>query len=186
MHIKPDLPCENQITVSEQTTITRKGHQGVNRLTRPCQDRWKKHRTKYGYDLAGNRTSEQIDTGISQSGYNDMNELTNRNSSGGPMQFAGSLDKQGTVTVAGTAALMNHLTTNFVGYTSVTNGTNVVPITATDYGNHGRTNNYQLVVTNNGVAEAISYDLNGNETSVVTATATNTYQWDAKNRLVPS
>jgi len=138
----------------------------------------------YGYDLAGNRTSEQIDTGISQSGYNDMNELTNRSSGNGPIQFAGSLDKQGTVTVAGTAAAMNHLTTNFVGYTSVTNGTNVVPIIATDYGNHSRTNNYQLVVTNNGVAETISYDLNGNETNVVTATSTNTYQWDAVNRLV--
>jgi hypothetical protein len=50
MHIKPDLPCENQITVSEQTTTSHKGHQGVNRLTRSCQGRWKKHRTKYKYD----------------------------------------------------------------------------------------------------------------------------------------
>jgi RHS repeat-associated protein len=39
-------------------------------------------------------------------------------------------------------------------------------------------------VTNNGVAEAIAFDLNGNETSVVTATSTNSYQWDAANRLV--
>jgi RHS repeat-associated protein len=57
MHIKPDLPCENQITVSEQTTTSHKGHQGVNRLTRPCQGRWKQYRTKYAYDTVGNRTN---------------------------------------------------------------------------------------------------------------------------------
>jgi RHS repeat-associated protein len=56
MHIKPDLPCGNQITVSEQTTTTRKGHQGVNRLTRSCQGRWKKHRTKYQYDYENRLT----------------------------------------------------------------------------------------------------------------------------------
>ena len=144
----------------------------------------------YGYDLAANRTSEQIGTGtigpvaISQSLYNNDNQPTNRASSSGPMQFAGALDKQGTVTVAGNPATINHFTTNFVGYTSVTNGTNVIPIIATDYNNNSRTNNYQLVVTNNGVAETISYDLDGNETSVVTATSTNIYQWDAANRLV--
>jgi RHS repeat-associated protein len=39
-------------------------------------------------------------------------------------------------------------------------------------------------VTNNGVAKTITYDLNGNETNVVTATSTNSYQFDAVNRLV--
>jgi RHS repeat-associated protein len=65
-------------------------------------------------------------------------------------------------------------------------GTNTVPVVATDYSsNHNtQTNTYQLVVTNNGVGETIAYDLNGNQTSVVTATSTNTYQWDAANRLV--
>src|SRR5208282_116309 len=144
----------------------------------------------YSYDLAGNRTSEQVGTttnapvAVSQYSYNDVNQITNRSTSGGPMMFAGSLSRQGTVTIAGTAATMNHFKTNFGGYTSVTNGTNVVPIVATDYGSHSRTNNYQLVVTNNGVAEMITFDVNGNETSVVTATSTNAYQWDAANRLV--
>lgn len=100
------------------------------------------------------------------------------------MEFAGSLDKQATVTVGGNSATVNHTTTNFVGYASVTNGTNVVPIVATDYNNNARTNKYQLVVTNNGVAKTITFDLNGNETNVVTATSTNTYQWDAANRLM--
>jgi RHS repeat-associated protein len=138
----------------------------------------------YGYDLAGNRTSEQIDTGMSQASYNNVNQLTSRTSGGGSMEFAGALDKQGTVSVGGNSATVNHATTNFVGYTSVTSGTNVVPIVATDYNNHARTNKYQLVVTNNGVAKTITYDLNGNETNVVTATLTNSYQFDAANRLV--
>ena len=218
MHIKPDLPCENQNIVSKQTTTSHKSHQGVYRLTRACRSRWKKHRTKYaydagnqllsavlnstgtgatalkqyayGYDLAGNRTGEQIGTGtngpvaVSQSGYNIVNQLTNRATGSGPMLFAGSLNEQAIVTVGGNSATVNHTTTNFMAYVNVTNGTSTNTIIATDYSNNSRTNKYQLVVTNNGVAQTISYDLNGNETSVVTATSTNNYQWDALNRLV--
>ena len=146
----------------------------------------------YGYDLAGNRTSEQIGTttnapaAVSQSSYNNVNQLTNRSTSGGTIQFAGTLSKQATVTVAGNPATVNHQTTNFVGYANVGLGTNTVQIIATDYtaNQNSRTNNYQLVVTNNGVAEKITFDPNGNETNVVTATSTNSYQWDAANRLV--
>ena len=43
--------------------------------------------------------------------------------------------------------------------------------------------NYQLVVTNNGVARTLTYDLNGNLTTNATSTATNTFEWDAENRL---
>jgi RHS repeat-associated protein len=60
----------------------------------------------------------------------------------------------------------------------------VVPVIATDFSGNSKTNKYQLVVTNNGVAKTITYDLNGNETSVITPTSTNTYQWDAANRMV--
>ena len=144
----------------------------------------------YGYDLSGNRTSEQIGTtaanpvGISQSSYNNLNQMTSRGTNSGPVQFAGTLSKQGTVTVAGNAATMNHQTTNFSAYVNVNLGPNTVQIIATDYGNHSQVNNYLLMVTNNGMAKTIRYDLNGNETNVVTATSTNNYQWDAANRLV--
>ncbi len=146
----------------------------------------------YGYDLTGNRTSEQIGmttnapVAISQSSYNTVNEVTSRSTSGGLMQFAGYLNKQAAVTIAGNAAVVNHQATNFVGYANVGLGTNTVPVVATDYSVNlnSQTNTYQLVVTNNGVGETITYDLNGNQTSVVTATSTNTYQWDAANRLV--
>ncbi len=100
------------------------------------------------------------------------------------MQFAGNLSKQATVTVAGVAATVSHQATNFTAYTGVSSGTNTVPITARDYDGNSATNTYQVVVTNNGVAETISYDANGNTTNVVTATSTNSYQWDAANRLV--
>jgi RHS repeat-associated protein len=146
----------------------------------------------YGYDLAGNRTSEQIQSSagaspaISSSSFNNANQLTSRSTSGGAVQFAGYLSKQGTVTVAGNPATVNHQTTNFVGYANVGLGTNIVQIIATDYtaNKNSRTNYYQLVVTNNGVAETLTFDFNGNETSVVTATSTNTYTWDAANRMV--
>jgi RHS repeat-associated protein len=144
----------------------------------------------YGYDLAGNRTSEQIGSGtngpvaVSQSSYNNVNQITNRVGGSGAMQFAGRVSKQATVTVGGNAATVNHATTNFTGYANVGLGTNVVPVIAADYSGNSATNKYQLVVTNNGVAKTISYDLNGNETSVVTATSTNSYQWDAANRMV--
>ena len=90
------------------------------------------------------------------------------------------------MTVAGSPATVNHQTTNFVGYANVGLGTNTVPVVATDYSvnQNSRTNTYQLVVTNNGQSEIISYDLNGNQTSVVTSTGTNFYGWDAGNRLV--
>src|SRR6185312_3959603 len=116
--------------------------------------------------LNGNRTGEQIGTitnapvAVSQSSYNNLNQVTNRATSSGQLQFAGSLSKQGNVTVAGNAATMNHLTTNFVGTASVSSGSNVVQLIATDYGNHSRTNNYGIIVTNNGVAETIQYDAN--------------------------
>jgi len=144
----------------------------------------------YGYDTAGNRTTEQISSGnagpvgMSQSSYNANNQLTSRAGATGSMLFAGSISKQAMVTVAGKSATINHQTTNFTGYSSVTNGTNTIPIVANDYNGNSATNKYQVVVTNNGVAKTIAFDLNGNETSVVTATSTNSYQWDAANRLV--
>ena len=43
--------------------------------------------------------------------------------------------------------------------------------------------NYQLIVTNNSVAKTLMYDLNGNLTNAMTSMATNTFEWDAADRL---
>lgn len=144
----------------------------------------------YAYDSGGNRTSEQIGTGesgpvaISQSGYNANNQLTGRTGGSGQMLFSGSLSKEATVTVAGNTAAIDHATTNFTAYVNVTSGTNVIPVIATDYSGNSTTNNYQVVVTDNDVSKTLAFDLNGNQTSVITPTGTITYQWDAANRLV--
>ena len=142
----------------------------------------------YGYDKSGNRTREQIysggaSTSVTSASHNTANQLTDV-AAGGSTRFKGSLNELGTVTVAGSAATVDSRTTNFVGYASTTSGTNTVPVVATDYSNNSRTNNYQIVVTNNGVAKTLTYDQNGNLSSVVTATSTNTYEWDAADRLV--
>jgi RHS repeat-associated protein len=144
----------------------------------------------YGYDAAGNRTSEQISSGstgpvdMSQSSYNNNNQVTSRTVSTGEMQFAGDLSKQATVSVNGNAATVSHFTTNFTAYASVSSGTNTVPVIARDYDGNSATNKYQVIVTNNGAAETISYDADGNVINTVTTTSTNSYQWDAANRLV--
>ncbi len=143
----------------------------------------------HAYDKAANRTSETIQNGagstpaLSATTYNNLNQLTNT-TGGGPMRFKGHLDELGTVTVAGANAPVESRTTNFVGYASVNAGTNVIPIVATDYSGNVRSNRYQVVVTNNGVAKTLAYDLNGNLTNVTAATYTNSYEWDAADRLV--
>ena len=106
----------------------------------------------YGYDLAGNRTSEQIDNGISGAIFNNVNQLTSRTAGSGSMQFAGTVSKPAMVTVGGNPATVNHATTNFTGYVNVGLGTNVVSVIATDFNGNSTTNKYQLIVTNNGVA----------------------------------
>ncbi|TAL04809.1 MAG: hypothetical protein EPO07_04705, partial [Verrucomicrobia bacterium] len=144
----------------------------------------------YAYDKGGNRTSEQIQSGagavpaVSAANYNNLNQLTNTGATSGPVRFKGSLSEQGTVTVAGDAATVNPANTNFVGYAQTSVGTNVVPVVATDYSGNVRSNRYQLVVTNNGAAKTLKYDLNGNLTNIVTATYTNSYEWDAADRLI--
>lgn len=143
----------------------------------------------YGYDSAGNRLSEEIQNGtnnppsVTGATYNNLNQLTNLSGASGPMLFSGSLDKPGTLTVNGVAAFVNPRTTNFTGYATVVPGTNVVSLVAADSYGNSRTNRYQIIVTNSGAAETLSYDLNGNLASSITATLTNTYEWDALDRL---
>jgi RHS repeat-associated protein len=142
----------------------------------------------YSYDFARNRLSEKIQNGTNSSlslntaSYNVLDQLTNITSTGGPMLFAGDIDKTGAVMVAGAWAGM-YQQTNFTAYPTVAVGTNTVPVVAVDYYGNFRTNQYQVVVTNNGFTAVLTYDLNGNETSSVTSTQTNTYEWDAANRL---
>jgi len=137
----------------------------------------------YSYDKAANRTTEQIDLGLNTASYNNLNQLASTASGSGPVRFAGWLNETAIVTIAGSPATMGIQNTSFIGFAETILGTNTVAVRATDYSNNSRTNNYQVVVTNNGAARTLSYDLNGNLTNMVTSTSTNNYEWDAVNRL---
>jgi RHS repeat-associated protein len=135
----------------------------------------------YSYDKSGNRTGQQINTNTTGANFNSLNQLTNLINNG-LVQFSGNVTKTSTVSVASVSAVMTNQT-NFAANVVTTNGTNQIQITATDLDNNTGVTNYQLIVTNNSVTETLVYDLNGNLTTTTTAAATNSYEWDAANRL---
>ncbi len=128
---------------------------------------------------AGNRTREQIGLSVTQSSYNNLNQLTGQ-SAGGPLQFSGSLNKPGTVTVGGNPTTMGTGSTNFTGTANVTTGTNAVAVVATNVNGNAATNNYQVVVPANSSVSP-TYDANGNMSNNGKG---QTYTWDAKNDLI--
>jgi RHS repeat-associated protein len=155
----------------------------------------------YGYDAAGNRTSEQIDTvsptsvsTVTTSSYNNLNQLTGRSGAGPlPVRFEGTVNKPATVTVNGHAAAVSPDPANppggqlFNATLSLQLGWQYVPVTATDFGagsGNTTTHNYGLGVSGGPARNTISYDYNGNLTSFTTGGAATNYQWDAENRLV--
>jgi len=134
----------------------------------------------YGYDPAGNRLTEQVGLNVTQTAYNNLNQITGT-SAGGALQFSGTTSKPSQVTVAGSSATYaNSYTTNFSGTANVTTGTNSVPVIATDVNGNAATNNYQVVVPSGSTASP-TYDANGN---MLTNGSGQSYAWDAKNELV--
>ncbi len=131
----------------------------------------------YGYDLAGNRTSEQIGLNVTQTAVNNLNQIASAGA-GGPLQFSGTLSKPAQVTVAGNAATTSY-STNFAGNATVTTGTNTVAVIAHDVDGNTSTNNYQVVIPS-GTGVSPTYDGNGNLTSNGNGQA---YTWDAQNEL---
>ena len=138
----------------------------------------------FAYDSAGNRTSEQMDSAVSESSYNNMNELNARTNGSGNVLFSGSVSKPSLITVNGTMASTDYRDTNFYAYTSMTNGTNQIAIIATDYNGNAVTNKYQFMATNCGSSVIFGFDSNGNETNYMSTMITNIYKYDAENRLV--
>jgi RHS repeat-associated protein len=92
--------------------------------------------------------------------------------------ISGTLNEPGKVTVAGQAAWMQGAT-NFIADVVLTNGTNTVAVVATDASTNSRTNTYRMVLSGGG-STSPTYDANGNMLS----DGTQTYGWDAANRLV--
>lgn len=131
----------------------------------------------YGYDAGSNRTTEQVDNAVKTSSYNNLNQLTGA-SAGGKTRFRGTIGENGTVTVGGQAAWMTG-GTNFQADVNLTTGTNTIAVVATDASSNTRTNSYQVVIPTGG-STTVMYDANGN----MLDDDTQTYSWDAKNRLV--
>lgn len=131
----------------------------------------------YGFDLGGNRTSEQVDGVVRSSSYNNLNQLTG-STAGGKTRFRGTINEPGTVKVNGQSAWMTS-GTNFQTDATLTSGTNTVTVEAKDASNNVRTNTYQVVVPG-GATRTVTYDANGNMLN----DGERTYGWDASNRLV--
>jgi RHS repeat-associated protein len=133
----------------------------------------------YIYDPAGNRTAEQIDSGVAAATVNNDNQITALSSTG-PIHFAGGLSEPANVTVNGMPAKVD-ANNNFSADVPLAPGTNNVPVVATDGNGNTSTKTYQVTVTDSGVNRTLTYDANGNLTN---DGAGKTYTYDAANRMV--
>ena len=131
----------------------------------------------YRYDAAGNRTGVQTDDAPLAWAYDTMNRMTTQGGSA-VMQFEGTLNEAGTVTIAGKAATVDG-TGKFTGSAVVTNGTNTVSITAKDTSGNTTTQAYEVDVTD--VNGTFTYDANGN----LTAHGTKTYRMGRRKPASP-
>ncbi|MDP3508980.1 MAG: RHS repeat-associated core domain-containing protein, partial [Candidatus Melainabacteria bacterium] len=137
--------------------------------------------TTYTKSLSGGAT-ETITlapaTSVSQYSYNNLNELT-AIAAGGATKFEATTNKAlKSATVNSNPATLNW-SKNFTGNASLSNGTNTVPVGATDGANNTVTNNYQ-VATSGPTSSTQTHDANGSMTS----DGTDSYAWDAENRLI--
>lgn len=137
--------------------------------------------TTYSKSLSGGAT-ETITlapaTNVTAYAYNNVNELTSI-APGGAALFKGTANKAlKSATVNSNPATLNY-TEEFQGNATLSTGNNNIPVAVTDGANNTKTNNYQ-VVAGTGSSASPTFDANGNMTS----DGTNTYAWDAENRLV--
>jgi putative addiction module component (TIGR02574 family) len=83
------------------------------------------------YDLAGNRTREQIDTSVTGSTFNKLNELTDQSAGG-----------------------------NWRGTANVAMGANSIPLAATDVNGNTTTKTIAITISG-GASRTLTYDLDG-------------------------
>jgi RHS repeat-associated protein len=137
--------------------------------------------TTYSQSTSGGATetiSLSQSTSVMQSTYNNVNALTSI-SSGGAARFKGTTTKPvKSVTVSSTPMELAW-SQSFGGDSTLSAGNNNVAVQATDGGNNSKTNSYQIAVMA-ATSSAFSFDANGN----VISDGTNTYEWDAEDRLV--
>ena len=133
----------------------------------------------YQYDASGNRTLEQINSSVTTSGYNDLNQMTNR-SGGGQLAVSGSLSQPGIVTVGSAPPYVTGSGTTFSATVPVVTGDNSIQVSATNANGYGATHTLVVNVTSGTPISALISDSNGN----LTYDGTMNYVWDSANRLV--
>ena len=130
------------------------------------------------YSRAGNRTSEQIDHGVTAATHNALNQITALSPTG-PIHFEGTVTEPATVTVNGVPAYLDG-SNAFSADVTLSPGTPTVAVVATDGSGNTATRHYQVTV-DSGTSRTLTYDANGNLTN---DGAGKTYDWDAADRLV--
>ncbi len=116
--------------------------------------------------------------GVTKATFNNVNELTSL-SAGGATRFQGTTDRPVLpVTIDGNAAEMT-TSQSFNGTAVLDVNPDSVPVSATAGGGSGTTtNDYKL--DHVGATATLTFDANGNMTS----DGTNSFSWDAENRLI--
>jgi len=136
---------------------------------------------QYQYDLAGNRTTEQIDPAVTGSSYNNVNQLLSQ-APGGSMVFSGtvsSVNNPVALTLSGQPAAVDG-SGNWRGTAPVQAGANSIPLVATDANGQTTTKTINITVPG-GVNRTLTYDANGNLTNDGNGKS---YTFDAANRVV--
>ena len=137
--------------------------------------------TTYTFSKTGSSTiALSKNVGVSQATFNNVNQLT-AISAGGATRFQGTTDRPvlSNITVDGGGVTMND-SRSFSANPVLSSGSESVAISATAGGGSGTTtNNYKFEVIGSA-SQTLTFDANGNMTS----DGTNTWSWDAENRLI--
>jgi RHS repeat-associated protein len=174
-----DITSWQQQRESDPTMTWSYGYSAARELvdaSRPAVGATAQKRYRYVYDVAGNRTVEQIDDAVVESTYDTMNRLSGQ-APGGLLRIAGGVNEPAAVTIQGrpvTSAADNTFLTSI----PVVVGTNAFTITATDANGNLASKSYEVPVA--GTSASFTHDANGS----LTSDGTRTYAWDGDNRLV--
>jgi RHS repeat-associated protein len=129
----------------------------------------------YAYDLAGNRSAEEIDNLVIGANYNSLNQVTTQQP-GGTIRVAGLVNEAATVKIQNQQAQVA-ADNSFQGTIVVPSGTTTFSVVATDANNNVTSQEYEL--DNTGSTKTFSYSPNGN----LASDGTRDFEWDARNEL---
>ncbi|MGD9680433.1 MAG: RHS repeat domain-containing protein [Candidatus Obscuribacterales bacterium] len=137
--------------------------------------------TSYTQSVSGGATETITlapSTSVTQFAYDDVNAITSI-SAGGAARVEGLSNKALKSAEVDSSAVSLGWSQSYSGNTSLSAGNNSVDVELTDGANNTASASHQ-VFANSGSSASPTFDDNGNMTS----DGTNTYEWDAENRLI--